>query len=113
MMLAHVSAGGRLHADIARTGDGLEGSEWPHRKRSWLYSEGVGNLLTTRTVVMLWILAAWLTAGAVWAAAGLSPGMTQSKLIGEILAAIFVTGFGGWATAFRLRRNQGTETADS
>lgn len=79
----------------------------PSPSGAGLYSEGVGNLLSTRTVVLLWILAAWLTAGAVWTAAGLSPGMTQGKQIGEILGAIFVTGLSAWATAFRLRRNQG------
>ena len=109
MMLAHVS----LIGSCARRSNEPATANRPIAKRNWLYSEGVGNLLTTRTVVLLWILAAWLTAGAVWAAAGLSPGTTQGKLIGEILAAVFVTGFGGWATAFRFRRNQGTETADS
>jgi len=54
-------------------------------------------------VVVLWIVATWLTANAVWAAAGLSPGTTQASLIGEILAAILVTGFASWGTARRLR----------
>ncbi|WP_157581310.1 hypothetical protein [Phycicoccus sp. Root563] len=73
----------------------------------------MGNWLTTRTVVLIWIVAAWLTASAVWAAAGLSPGMTHSSLIGEILAAIVSTGVAGWATAFRSRHRDATETIES
>src|SRR5690348_10798417 len=92
MRLAWVSVLRRLHAADAPQVTARNGGKGPLPNRSWLYSEFVGKLLTTRTVVLLWILAAWLTAGAVWAAAGLSPGVTRGKLIAEILAAVLVAG---------------------
>lgn len=64
----------------------------------------MGRLLTNRTVALLWIVATWLTATAVWTAAGLTPGATKASLIGNILAAVVVTGFASWATARRLSR---------